>query len=158
MGPLANQRGLDHALSLVEDATTKGANLLAGGARPAGFNRGYYFEPTVLDEVPGEARIMSEEPFVPIAPVAAFADFDEAVERANDVPFGLASYVFTNSLRTANLASEAIEAGMVGVNEVLLATAEAPFGGIKESGIGREGGALGIKDYLEPKYVKMRLP
>ena len=157
IGPLANQRGLDHALSLVEDATATGAKLLAGGARPAGFNRGYYFEPTVLDEVPDEARIMHEEPFVPIAPIAAFADFDEAIERANEVPFGLASYIFTNSLKTANLAAEAIEAGMVGVNEVLLATAEAPFGGIKESGIGREGGALGIKDYLEPKYVKMRL-
>ena len=80
-----------------------------------------------------------------------------AIARANSVPFGLASYVFTNSLKTATLASDAIEAGMVGVNEMLLAAAEAPFGGIKESGMGREGGALGIKDYLEPKYVKFRL-
>ena len=97
------------------------------------------------------------EPFVPVAPIAGFRDFDEAIERANSVPFGLAGYVFTNSLRTATLASEAIEAGMVGVNEMLLAAAEAPFGGVKESGMGREGGALGIKDYLEPRSVKMRL-
>jgi len=100
---------------------------------------------------------MIEEPFVPIAPIAGFTEFDEVIQRANNVPFGLAGYVFTNSLRTATLASEALECGMVGVNEMLLATAEAPFGGIKESGMGREGGSLGIKDYLEPKYVKYRL-
>lgn len=157
MGPLANRRGLDHALALVEDARDKGARVLAGGGQPAEFNRGFFFEPTVLGGVPDDARIMSEEPFVPIAPIASFSKFDEALAKANSVPFGLASYVFTRSLKTANLAAEGIEAGMVGVNEMLLATAEAPFGGIKESGIGREGGSLGIKDYLEPKYIKMRL-
>ncbi len=156
-GPLANSRGLEHATALVDDATERGARLLAGGGRPPGFNRGYFFEPTVLTDVPDDARIMVEEPFVPIAPITSFKEFDEVIARANSVPFGLASYIFTNSLKTATLASDAIEAGMVGVNEMLLAAAEAPFGGIKESGIGREGGALGIKDYLEPKYVKFRL-
>lgn len=156
-GPLANSRGLEHATALVDDAKARGARLLAGGGRPPGFNRGYYFEPTVLAEVPDDARIMVEEPFVPIAPISGFREFDEAIAKANGVPFGLAGYVFTNSLKTATLASEAIEAGMVGVNEMLLAAAEAPFGGVKESGIGREGGALGIKDYLEPRYVKLRL-
>lgn len=155
IGPLANARGLEHATALVADATAKGARLLHGGGRPAGHNRGYFFEPTVLAEVPDSARIMSEEPFVPIAPIASFADFDEAIARANGVPFGLAGYVFTRSLRTATLAAERLECGMVGVNEMLLACAEAPFGGVKESGMGREGGSLGIRDYLEAKYVKI---
>ncbi|HVY18646.1 MAG TPA: NAD-dependent succinate-semialdehyde dehydrogenase [Bauldia sp.] len=157
VGPLANPRGLNRAKALVADAIDKGATLLAGGGPPHGINRGYFFEPTVLTDVPEEARIMQEEPFVPIAPIVGFSDFDDVIERANSVPFGLAAYLFTRSLRTATLASEAIEAGMVGVNEMLLASAEAPFGGIKESGMGREGGALGIKDYLEPKYVKFRI-
>jgi succinate-semialdehyde dehydrogenase / glutarate-semialdehyde dehydrogenase len=111
----------------------------------------------VLGRVPDEARIMIEEPFGPAAPISTFVDFDEVVSRANALPFGLAGYVFTKSLRTATLASEALEVGMVGVNDMLLATAEAPFGGVKESGMGREGGALGIRDYLEPKYIKARL-
>ena len=157
LGPLANPRGLDHAKALVEDAKEKGAHVLFGGAPPTNRNRGYFFLPTVLTDVPDHARIMTEEPFVPIAPIARFSDFDEAIARANSVPFGLAGYVFSNSLRTATLAAEALECGMVGVNEMLLATAEAPFGGVKESGMGREGGSLGIKDYLEPKYVKFRL-
>jgi succinate-semialdehyde dehydrogenase / glutarate-semialdehyde dehydrogenase len=157
MGPLANARGLETAKSLVEDAVSRGAELLAGGRTPPGFNRGYFFEPTVLGRVPDDARIMVEEPFGPVAPISTFSDFDEVVERANALPFGLAGYVFSKNLKTATLASEALEVGMVGVNDMLLATAEAPFGGIKESGMGREGGALGIHDYLEPKYIKMRL-
>jgi succinate-semialdehyde dehydrogenase/glutarate-semialdehyde dehydrogenase len=157
VGPLANKRGLTHALSLVEDARQAGARVRAGGGQPSGFNRGYFFEPTVLDRVPDTARIMSEEPFVPIAPIVAFSSFDEVVAKANAVPFGLAAYVFTRSLRTATLASEALEAGMVGVNDMAIATAEAPFGGVKESGMGREGGSIGIKDYLEAKYTRFRL-
>jgi succinate-semialdehyde dehydrogenase / glutarate-semialdehyde dehydrogenase len=156
-GPLANRRGLEHAESLVEDAKAHGARVRAGGIRPADMNAGYYFAPTVLDDVPETARIMTEEPFVPVAPIAPFESFDEAIARANEVPFGLAAYIFTSSLKTATLASEAIEAGMVGVNEVALAAAEAPFGGIKESGLGREGGTLGIQDYLEAKYIKTKL-
>jgi succinate-semialdehyde dehydrogenase/glutarate-semialdehyde dehydrogenase len=157
VGPLANERGLRHARELVEDAVGQGATVLAGGGPPRGVNRGYFFEPTVLADVSEQARLMIEEPFVPIAPIVGFTDFDEVMERANNVPFGLAGYIFTRSLRTATLASEALEVGMVGVNEMLLAAAEAPFGGIKQSGMGREGGALGIKEYLEPKYVKYRL-
>jgi succinate-semialdehyde dehydrogenase/glutarate-semialdehyde dehydrogenase len=156
VGPLVSRRGLERAVELVADAEKRGARVLAGGGRPPGFERGYYFEPTVLAEVPDDARIMVEEPFVPIAPIARFSDFDEVVARANQGPFGLAGYVFTRSLRTATLASEAIQVGMLGVNEMLLAAAEVPFGGVKESGVGREGGALGILDYLEPKLVKIR--
>jgi succinate-semialdehyde dehydrogenase/glutarate-semialdehyde dehydrogenase len=157
VGPLANPRGLARTEALLADAKEHGARVLAGGARPAGFSRGYFFEPTVLADVPDAAKIMSEEPFAPIAPLARFSTLDEAVARANAVPFGLAGYVFSSSLKTATLASEALEVGMVGVNEMLLASAEAPFGGVKESGMGREGGALGIRDYLEPKFIKTRL-
>ncbi len=157
IGPLASERGLQRAQTLVEDARQQGARVLAGGARPAAFSRGYFFEPTVLGDVPDSARIMSEEPFVPIAPLARFSSLEEAVSRANAVPFGLAGYVFSRSLETATLASEALEVGMVGVNETLLAAAEMPFGGVKESGMGREGGALGIRDYLDAKFIKTRL-
>jgi succinate-semialdehyde dehydrogenase/glutarate-semialdehyde dehydrogenase len=157
IGPLANARGLRHAQSLVDDALTSGARLLAGGKRPASQRRGYFFEPTVLADVAPHARIMSDEPFVPIAPIASFNDFEQVIESANAVPFGLAGYVFSSSLKTATLAAEALECGMVGVNEMLLACAEAPFGGVKESGMGREGGALGIRDYLEPKYIRTKL-
>src|SRR5262249_11456799 len=157
VGPMANKRGLVRAQTLIDDAKSKGARVLTGGGRPAGFSRGYFFEPTVLGDVPDAARIMSEEPFAPVAPLTRFSSFDEVVARANALPFGLAGYVFSSSLKTATLASEALEVGMVGVNELLLASADAPFGGIKESGMGREGGALGIRDYLEPKLIKTRL-
>lgn len=157
MGPLANARGLQSIKTLVADAVSRGAEVLAGGKPAAGFNRGFFFEPTVLGRVPDDAAIMVEEPFGPAAPIATFTEFDDVIARANALPFGLAGYVFTTSLRTATLASEALEVGMVGVNDMLLACAEAPFGGIKESGIGREGGSLGIRDYLEPKYIKTRL-
>lgn len=157
LGPLANARGLETTKALVADAIARGAELLTGGRPPAGVGRGFFFEPTVLGRVPHDARVMNDEPFGPIAPLAAFRDFDDVIARANALPFGLASYVFSKSLRTATLAAEALESGMVGVNDLLLAAAEAPFGGIKESGMGREGGSLGIRDYLQPKYIKTRL-
>ena len=156
-GPMANARGLDHAKRLVADAVKRGASVLTGGKPPAHLDRGYFFEPTVLKDVGDDAAIMQEEPFAPIAPIARFDDLDEVVERANATPFGLTGYVFSRDLRTATLAAEALEVGMVGVNEVIIASAEAPFGGIKESGMGREGGSLGIRDYLEPKFIKTRL-
>ena len=157
MGPMANPRGLETAKAMVADAVSKGAEVLAGGAPPSDQNRGFFFEPTVLGNVPDDAMIMNEEPFGPVAPLTTFNDYDEVMARANALPFGLAGYVFSDDLGTATRAYEDLEVGMVGVNEMLLATAEAPFGGIKESGMGREGGALGIHDYLEPKYVKMKI-
>lgn len=159
VGPMANRRGLVHAHALIEDAVAHGARVVAGGARPAGLpgDKGYYLAPTVLADVPEAARIMRDEPFAPVAPLAPFDTFEEAIERANATRYGLASYLFTRSLKTATLASEAIEAGMVGVNELAIAAAEMPFGGVKESGMGREGGALGLRDYLEPKYIRTRL-
>jgi len=157
IGPLANSRGLEHTKKLVQDAVARGAEVLAGGKPPADRNRGYFFEPTVLGHVGDDALIMQEEPFAPVAPITPFKTFDEAIARANATPFGLTGYLFSRSQRTATLAAEALEVGMVGVNELAIASAEMPFGGIKESGMGREGGSLGIKDYLEPKFIKTRL-
>ena len=158
VGPMANRRGLVHAQSLIADALDHGARLVAGGSRPEGLGqKGYYLAPTALADVPQTARIMRDEPFAPVAPIAPFGSFDEAIELANATPYGLASYLFTRSLKTATLASEAIEAGMVGINELAIASAEMPFGGVKDSGMGREGGSLGVRDYLEAKYIKTRL-
>lgn len=159
VGPMANRRGLDNAQRLIADALVHGARLIAGGGRPAGVagDKGFYLAPTALADVPQAALIMHQEPFAPVAPIAPFSTFDEAIQLANSTAYGLASYLFSNSLKTATLASEAIQAGMVGVNELGIASAEMPFGGVKESGMGREGGALGIRDYLEPKFVRTRL-
>ena len=157
VGPMANRRGLETIQQMTKDAIDRGAELLAGGKVPAGFNKGYFVEPTVLGRVPDDALVMNEEPFGPIAPITTFKDYDEVIARANALPFGLAGYVFSNDLSVATRAYEDLEVGMVGVNEMILATAEAPFGGVKESGIGREGGSLGIHDYLDPKYVKIKL-
>lgn len=156
-GPMIRGRALQGALELIEDARNKGAIVATGGGRPAHLNKGHYLEPTVLTNVPSNARIMHDEPFAPIAPIVGFKDFDAVMAEANNVPFGLAGYIFTNDAALAQLTAERLEVGMVGINEVLLATAEAPFGGIKESGFGREGGSQGIMDYLEPKYIKHRL-
>ncbi|MEX3007541.1 NAD-dependent succinate-semialdehyde dehydrogenase [Hoeflea sp. TYP-13] len=157
VGPMANRRGLETVRRMTEDALSRGARLLAGGKAPAGFNKGHFVEPTVLGDVPDDALVMTEEPFGPIAPITTFDDYDDVIERANALPFGLAGYVFSNDLSVATRAYEDLEVGMVGVNEMLLATAEAPFGGVKESGMGREGGSFGIHDYLDPKYVKIKL-
>ena len=157
MGPMIRARAVDGALELIEDAVKRGGRLLHGGRRPAHLNKGHFIEPTVIADVPDDARIMIEEPFAPIAPITSFSDEDEVLERANAVPFGLASYVFSNDAERAQRTAERLEAGMVGINEMLLAAAEMPFGGVKESGYGREGGALGILDYLEPKFIRHRL-
>jgi succinate-semialdehyde dehydrogenase/glutarate-semialdehyde dehydrogenase len=155
-GPMINARGRERVSRLVDDAVGRGARLVVGGGPPPGFNRGYFYAPTVLDDVPADAAILTEEPFGPVAPILPFFDVDEVIRRANDVPYGLAAYVFTPSLDLANRAVDGLEAGMVGVNDMMLAAAEIPFGGVKHSGMGREGGRLGILDYVEPKYVRMR--
>jgi succinate-semialdehyde dehydrogenase/glutarate-semialdehyde dehydrogenase len=157
MGPLIRARAVNAALDLVADAVKRGGRLLQGGGKPAHLNKGHFVEPTVIADVPDDARILSEEPFAPLAPIVAFTDEDDVVRRANALPFGLAAYVFTNDAARAQRTAEELEAGMVGINETLLASAEMPFGGIKESGFGREGGSLGILDYLEPKFIRHRL-
>jgi succinate-semialdehyde dehydrogenase/glutarate-semialdehyde dehydrogenase len=155
VGPLTTRRRRDAVEALVEDAVSTGANLASGGRRPAQPNRGWFYQPTVLIDAPDDARVMHEEPFGPIASISRFSQIEEALERANGLEFGLAAYVFTNSLKRAHETSEALQAGVVGVNTFVAALAETPFGGTKQSGFGREGGALGIRDYLEAKFTNM---
>jgi succinate-semialdehyde dehydrogenase/glutarate-semialdehyde dehydrogenase len=157
IGPLANRRRLEAVEALVDDARNKGAVVRCGGRRPPRFPRGFYFEPTVLTEVDASMRIMNEEPFCPIAPIVTFTDFDDVIARANATRYGLAGYVFTQNTRTAFLASERLDVGMVGVNTLVIAAAEIPFGGIKQSGFGREGGSEGIESYIVSKYVNILL-
>jgi len=157
VGPLANRRRLETTETLVADALAKGAHLRCGGKRPEGFDKGFWYEPTVLTGVDNTMRIMREEPFCPVAPIATFTTLEDGLAQANATEFGLAGYVFTKSTRTALLASEGIEAGMIGVNTILLATAEIPFGGIKHSGYGREGGSEGILDYTVAKHINIQL-
>jgi succinate-semialdehyde dehydrogenase/glutarate-semialdehyde dehydrogenase len=157
VGPLANMRRIEATQSLVDDAVAKGAVAACGGGRATEFKKGYYFKPTVLTGVQTNMLIMTEEPFCPIAPIATFTDLDDAVEKANSTEFGLAAYIFTNNTRTAFLAAERVEAGMVGVNNLVIASAEIPFGGIRASGFGREGGTEGIEHYTVAKYVNILL-
>ena len=157
VGPLANRRRLEATEELVQDALDQGAALAYGGHRPEGMVRGFYFVPTVLTNVDTSMRLMTEEPFCPIAPITTFRELDEVIEKANATEFGLAAYVFTTSTRTAFLSAERLEVGMVGINNLVLATAEAPFGGVKLSGYGREGGTEGIEAYTVAKYVNIKL-
>ncbi len=155
VGPLINRRRLEFVEKMVADTVADGGKLLLGGRRPADLNRGFFFEPTVLDEVPDEARAMREEPFGPIALVTGFEDFDEVVARANALPYGLAAYTFTRSMNTAQRTIDALEVGIVGVNTYVAATTEMPFGGVKHSGFGRENGRQGIQDYLNVKFANV---
>lgn len=157
VGPLTNLKRVEEAEMLIEDAVSGGAQVAAGGRRDPRFARGFFFEPTVLTDVAVDGLIMRDEPFAPVAPITTFHTFDRAVELANATDFGLASYVWTQDLSTAFRASEGIEAGMVGVNTMIVATAEAPFGGVKNSGYGREGGSEGILDYTVAKATFITL-
>ena len=155
MGPLTLASGRDKVERLVADAIGHGAGLVTGGKRPEGRNSGYFLEPTILSDVPDHADIMSEEPFGPVAPVARFSDLDEAIERANSTPYGLAAYAFTGSQSKAEALSRGLHAGMVGINTFMVAHAEAPFGGVDHSGMGREGGREAIRDYQNTKLTHM---
>lgn len=150
MGPLANPRRPSAIGALVEDARTKGARVLAGGARQDG---GFFYRPTVLADVPLEADIMSNEPFGPVAVCRSFASFDEAIEQANRLPYGLAAFAFTENGRRANLLGDAIEAGMVGINTFAIGGNDTPFGGVKDSGFGSEGGPEGLDGYYVTKAI-----
>ena len=157
LGPLTTKKRLNEVEELVEKTKQEGAEVLLGGKRPSGFNKGFYYEPTIFDKVKDDFTIMKEEPFGPLVPMLSFKSFDEVIERANNHELGLSSYVCTNSMEKAHLASEKLQTGTVGVNTALIAIAEAPFGGIKQSGYGREGGSMAIKDYLNVKYTHMGL-
>ncbi len=151
MGPLANNRRLEAVESLVADAVHQGATLRSGGNRIG--NKGAFFEPTVLADVPITARAMNEEPFGPVALFSRFSTFDDAIREANRLPYGLGAYLYTSSLATANKAASAIESGMVSVNHQALGLIETPFGGVKDSGYGSEGGAEAIEAYMAFKFV-----
>jgi len=151
MGPLAHSRRLDAIEGFVNDAVAKGAKVETGGRRIG--NKGYFYEPTVLTNVPHEARIMSEEPFGPIAVISAFDTFEDAVTEANRLPYGLAAYAYTRSEKTAAGLGSQIETGMISINHHGLALPEVPFGGVKDSGYGSEGGADALDAYLVTKFV-----
>jgi succinate-semialdehyde dehydrogenase / glutarate-semialdehyde dehydrogenase len=151
MGPLANPRRLDAMESFVNDARERGGKIVTGGSRHG--NQGFFFQPTVVTEVPDDSKIMTQEPFGPVAPIVPFKTFDEVVARANSLPFGLAAYAFTSSGANAAAIGDAIQSGMVGVNSVAISTPETPFGGIKESGYGSEGGIEGLEAYTNVKFI-----
>ena len=151
LGPLANSRRIEAMEAFIADAIGKGAELRTGGTRIG--NKGYFFAPTVLANVPLSARAMNEEPFGPLALVNSFDDLDEALAEANRLPYGLASYAFTRSATTSAALAARLEAGMLGINQTQIAWPELPFGGVKDSGYGREGGSEAIQDYLVTKLV-----
>jgi succinate-semialdehyde dehydrogenase/glutarate-semialdehyde dehydrogenase len=153
VGPLIDSDQLDKVAELVEDAVAKGARVLCGGERVDG--PGHFFKPTVLVDVPDDARLLKEEIFGPVAPVKAFGSEEEAIAAANDTEFGLVAYLYTADLNRALRVTERLETGMVGLNQGLVSNGGAPFGGVKHSGFGREGGPEGIEEYLEIKYVAM---
>jgi succinate-semialdehyde dehydrogenase / glutarate-semialdehyde dehydrogenase len=151
MGPLANPRRIAAMQTLIQDAQEKGAKVQTGGKRIG--NQGNFFEPTVLTDVPDTARIMNEEPFGPVAVMLRFKDTDDALERANALPYGLASYAFTKDGKTATKVADALDSGMVTINHFGLALPEVPFGGVKDSGYGHEGGMEGLTVYMQAKFV-----
>ena len=151
MGPLAHERRLDAMEGFVADAVEKGAEVQTGGGRIG--DKGYFFAPTVLTHADRGTRVMNEEPFGPVAVMIRFADFGEAVTEANRLPYGLAAYAYTKSAKTANLIASAVESGMITINHSGLALPEVPFGGVKDSGYGSEGGSEAIEAYLDSKFI-----
>ena len=156
IGPLIDEAAVRHALGLVEDAVTRGARVLCGGHRMT--RKGFFFEPTVLAEVPGDALCRREEIFAPIAPVSTFETEEEAIRLANDTAHGLCAYAFTRDLGCIFRLADHLEAGMIGINDGLPTTSNAPFGGVKQSGWGRELGSEGLDAFLDTKHVSIRVP
>ena len=157
MGPIAEPSHYRKVLGLIEDARSKGANIIAGGARPDGFDKGYFIQPTVMTGVTADMQIMREEPFCPVMPIIPFKTFDEVMALANDMELALAGYIATHDMTTAIRAAEELDAGIISVGDFSPATVLSPFGGLKQSGLGREGGREGILEYLEAKYVSLAL-
>jgi succinate-semialdehyde dehydrogenase / glutarate-semialdehyde dehydrogenase len=155
VGPLINQDAVDKVSELVEDARSKGANVVVGGHAMDG--RGYFYEPTVLGNVSPDARVLDEEIFGPVAPVTSFESEEDAIHAANNTEYGLVAYVFTSNFKRAIRVIEGLDTGMVGLNQGMVSNAAAPFGGVKASGVGREGGFEGIEEYLETKYVAVNM-
>lgn len=157
IGPMFEKRAMEGTVNLIEDAKKTGAKVLTGGKRADRFTKGYFFEPTVLANLSMNAKIMTEEPFAPIMPLLDFSKLDDVIAAANNTRYGLAAYVFTNDLTISWRMAEGLEAGIIGVNDPVPATPQCPFGGMKESGLGRELGHEGLEAYLETKYVSFKL-
>jgi succinate-semialdehyde dehydrogenase/glutarate-semialdehyde dehydrogenase len=155
VGPLIDENQRSKVAALVDDAVGKGARALVGGHARDG--TGYFFDPTVLADVPADAELLKEEIFGPVAPIRGFESEDEAIAAANDTEFGLVAYVYTSNVKRALRVVEGLETGMVGLNQGMVSNPAAPFGGIKQSGFGREGGYEGVEEYLETKYVAINL-
>ncbi len=155
VGPLIDEPSREKVEELVQDARDKGANVLVGGQAQDG--AGYFYEPTVLGDVAPDTRMLKEEIFGPVAPVIGFDSEDDAIAAANDTEYGLVAYVFTSDLKRAIRVIEGLDTGMVGLNQGMVSNAGAPFGGVKQSGIGREGGFEGIEEFLEVKYVAVNV-
>ncbi|MEK4669221.1 NAD-dependent succinate-semialdehyde dehydrogenase [Niallia sp. FSL R7-0271] len=159
IGPLINENAVKKTAEHVEDSIKKGAKLLTGGKKPEGdqFKNGFFYEPTILAHATHDMKIASEETFGPVAPLFDFETEEEAVALANNTVYGLAAYFYTNDVSRIFRVSESLEYGIIGINDPLPTVAQAPFGGVKESGVGREGGKYGIEDYLEYKYLSLEL-
>jgi succinate-semialdehyde dehydrogenase/glutarate-semialdehyde dehydrogenase len=155
VGPLIDSDQREKVGELVDDALGRGARALVGGQPLDG--SGYFYKPTVLDNLSADSRMLKEEIFGPVAPVVSYASEDEAIAAANDTEFGLVAYVYTNDLKRAIRVSEKLDTGMIGLNQGMVSNAAAPFGGVKQSGFGREGGPEGIEEYLETKYVAINV-
>ena len=151
VGPLIDAKQRDKVTELVDDATSRGASVVTGGSTTG--DKGYFFEPTVLTDVDADADMFREEIFGPVAPITTFSDDEKAVEMANDTEYGLVAYAFTTDLGRTIRVSEGLQFGMVGINQGIVSNPAAPFGGVKQSGFGREGGPEGIEEYLSVKYV-----
>jgi succinate-semialdehyde dehydrogenase/glutarate-semialdehyde dehydrogenase len=155
VGPLIDDSQQAKVKELVDDAVSKGAETVVGGNIPDG--RGYFYEPTVLKNISDDARVLKEEIFGPVAPIKDFSSEEEAIAAANDTEFGLVAYVFTRDIKRALRVCEGLETGMVGLNQGMVSNVGAPFGGVKQSGLGREGGKWGLEEFLETKYVAINL-
>jgi succinate-semialdehyde dehydrogenase/glutarate-semialdehyde dehydrogenase len=151
VGPLINEEGRDKVVALVEDAVKKGARVLTGGKPPN--SKGYFYPPTVLVDVPDGAKMLDEEIFGPVAAIQSFTSEEEAIRRANDTIYGLVAYLYTRDLGRGMRISERLECGMVGLNRGLVSDPAAPFGGMKQSGIGREGAHEGLMEFLQTQYI-----
>ncbi|MSR54928.1 MAG: NAD-dependent succinate-semialdehyde dehydrogenase [Gemmataceae bacterium] len=157
VGPMFEKKAMDGTIALVQDAAGKGAKILTGGKQDTRFGKGYFFQPTILTGLTAECKMMTEEPFAPVMPVMDFSNLDEVIEAANNTVYGLAAYVFTNDITVMWKMAEGLEAGIIGMNDPVPATPQCPFGGMKESGLGRELAHEGLEAYLETKYLSIKL-
>jgi succinate-semialdehyde dehydrogenase/glutarate-semialdehyde dehydrogenase len=151
------KKALESTKALIDDAAGRGAKILTGGKKSDRFERGYFFEPTVLRDLSPDAKMLTEEPFAPVMPILDFSKLDEVIAAANNTRYGLAAYVFTNDITVMWKMAEGIEAGIIGMNDPVPAAPQCPFGGMKESGLGRELAHEGLEAYFETKYVSIKL-